>query len=206
MSNKVVVLASGGLDSNLLIMHYATLNYDIYPVFIDYGQVAMWAEKAHLECFLYGLGVKGYNIHPIVVLTVDMRFSQTFIVGGSNKVRAYLESRNHVLLMLASAYAESKEIYRLAIGIHLPDENSEAYYPDASEQFVDAVNHLNSFTNEVIIEAPFAHMRKRNLNMLANFYKQGYDIDVKENSISCLNPTANNNPCGKCIKCSETTC
>ena len=44
---RAVVLASGGLDSTLLVRLASEEGYEVFPLFVDYGQLAAQTELNH---------------------------------------------------------------------------------------------------------------------------------------------------------------
>src|SRR5690606_23272011 len=44
-ASAAVVLASGGLDSTVLIAHYLASGWNVWPLFVDYGQ-RTWQDEA----------------------------------------------------------------------------------------------------------------------------------------------------------------
>ena len=120
-TNKVVVILSGGMDSTIA-MRFCVEKYganNVYALTFDYNQKQnVEIEKAKESTKL--LGVE----HKILDLTVLGNLSQGFSANvdktidmpsikdvlGDPTPKTYVPNRNMILMSLAAAYAETKNI------------------------------------------------------------------------------------------------
>jgi 7-cyano-7-deazaguanine synthase len=135
MDQRIVVIASGGLDSSGVAAYWSREGYELHLLTFNYGQRASQEISRALE-----IGKKlNANSHKVIdisfmkdlygssnVLTVEtMEMPKTF---QSNII---VPIRNAVFLTIATAYAFSLRASIVAYGAHLTDQP----YPDCRPQF-----------------------------------------------------------------------
>lgn len=62
---KVVVLASGGLDSSVLLALYDNLGYEVHPLYINYGNRNTTEESSKLVGIITDLCIPSDNVMEI---------------------------------------------------------------------------------------------------------------------------------------------
>jgi 7-cyano-7-deazaguanine synthase len=185
---KVLILASGGLDSSVLIALYSALKYEVHTVYFNYGNKNVNMENTKLLALLKKYDVHGANAHFV---PLSITWSNGGCIDQSNS-NAYVEMRNLIFLSNAISIAEAYEIQEIAYGaIKIPDP-----YPDASEDFVERLDQLAMSTTGAHVVAPLINMTKQEVFDLA--LKLGIDL---EETYSCNYPLTNGEPCGKCGDC-----
>ena len=176
-NRKVVIPVSGGLDS-VTLLHYLAkkTNFEIYPVFIQYGQKHMY----ELECSMWQilkLQDEGYNVKDIH--NIDMEFlpelvgSATSLINkdldipnvdevnaSTERSTAYVPYRNLIFISTIMAYAEVIGAYEIYYG----SISEQAYNPswDTTEEFTEAVNSVSLLNSDrpVLVRSPFSGITK----------------------------------------------
>jgi 7-cyano-7-deazaguanine synthase len=188
----LVVLASGGLDSTLLIALAIEERREIAPLFIDYGQLAREAEWDACQRALRALGapdptymdLSGYGqVIPSGLTRPGLRRNED----------AFLPGRNLLFAVAGASYAMSIEASSIALGL-LSEKNR--IYPDQTAAFL-------SIAEDAIGEALGARIRV--LAPLMDLTKAAVVRIAKSKGIlgtySCH--SGESSPCGTCISCLE---
>jgi 7-cyano-7-deazaguanine synthase len=196
---RVVVLASGGLDSCVLLSCVAEVAGEVHPLFVRNGHPWEDAEVAALRRFVAALGRP--QIRPVAERALPLRDllevhwgAGGYQPGFSDGYRAnFIPGRNLALLSVASLFAFVQEADALALG--LLEGNP---YPDASPRFFSAFETL------------FAEGLRRPLAILTPFVKLPKEEVVRigaalplELSLSCVNPVDGQHCGNGCNKCAE---
>ena len=206
---RAVVLLSGGLDSTTLL-HYVVRRLavpEIHAVSFRYGQ----RHKRELEMAAWQAAAAGVHRHEEVDLSAFAALVRdgSALLDGSSPVPdldsiepaqrdqppTYVPHRNMVLLSLAAAYAEAREVSHVFYGAQAQDRYG---YWDCTVDFVDRINDLLRLNRRapVIVHAPFAGMRK------AKILEIGQELGVDyTRTWSCYRGA--DVPCGTCPTCVE---
>jgi 7-cyano-7-deazaguanine synthase len=191
---KTVSLVSGGIDSLVMSKLIAEQKQELFPIFIDYGQLARekeWAacQKVFAESNLPSpikVDLNGYG-----------KIMPTGITDLSKQIhdQAFLPGRNLLFLVVASSYANYKGAKKVAIGLL-----SEKYhlFPDQTGRFIVNANiAVNEALNDnIAIVTPLINFTKNEVIELARHY----DLPI-EKTYSCH--LGRDTYCGKCISCLE---
>jgi 7-cyano-7-deazaguanine synthase len=195
------VLASGGLDSAVLLLHEAQRGV-VQPIYVVEGLAWEQTERSMLQRFLDAVSVSG-RIRPLVVLELPMRdvYPPThWAVTGHPPAYdtpdedVYLVGRNLTLLSKAGVYGALHGIGRIAIG---PLAGNP--FPDARPEFLDLIGRALSLGLDatITVEAPFLQLHKEAV------IRHGAALGVPfELTLSCMNPQGTRH-CGACSKCRE---
>lgn len=107
----------------------------------------------------------------------------------------YLEGRNILLISKAAVLCARLRIEQLAIGTLAGNP-----FPDATPEFLDAIAHAMSvgLGRPFRVVAPFSTLHKEDVVSLGR--SLGVPLDL---TLSCMNPTLDGVPCGRCSKCRE---
>ena len=192
---KMVVLASGGLDSTVISVLAAREKAVIRPLFVNYGQLAASREWAACKRVYRTLGLPAPQ-------SVNVRGYGTLVPSGltaiTRNVRrdAFTPCRNLLFLVLGGAYAFRCGATAVAIGLLREDRS---LFPDQGQAFVRAA------------EAAIHTALGRSLRILTPLQQCG-----KEDVVALathLNITGTYSchlgvvpPCGRCISCREYSC
>lgn len=196
---RVTVLASGGLDSCVLLACVAEVADEVHPLFVRNGHPWEDAEVAALRRFVAAL--RQPQFRPIAERSLPMRDlldahwgAPGYQPGFSEGYRAnFIPGRNLALLTVASLFAFINGAGALALG--LLEGNP---YPDASPRFFSAFETLfaEGLGRPLEILTPFAKLPKEEV------VRVGEALPL-ELSLSCVNPVDGQNCGDGCNKCAE---
>jgi 7-cyano-7-deazaguanine synthase len=195
---KVSVLASGGLDSSVLIAKLAA-DAEVHPIYVRCGLAWEDAELAVLRSFIDAL--KKSNVTPVTELSAQAAalYGDHWSVTGKGVPAAdepdentYLPGRNILLISLAAIWGSTHDVSRIAIG-----SLGGNPFPDATTEFFESFGRDLSIglNHKVLIEAP-----------LRGFHKEDLIRDFKDLplqlTLTCMAPVGSTH-CGQCNKCFE---
>lgn len=211
--NKILVLASGGLDSTALL-YKAVKEYGAANVFalnMYYGQ----KHHKEMECFQWQmerLGIENYrtlDLSPIF----DGYKGCTLLQGGGDiphesyaeqlakkpgTVSTYVPFRNGLFLSVAASVAIQEGCNIIWYGAHADDAAGNAY-PDCTEVFINAIGEAiwQGTEFKVRLEGPWAKLNKAGVVVAG--IKAGMTQEDFEHTWSCYE--GGDEPCGKCGTC-----
>jgi 7-cyano-7-deazaguanine synthase len=195
---KIGALASGGMDSSVLIAKLAA-DAEVYPIYVRCGFAWEEMELDGLRSFLGAL--RNANVMPITVLSAPtaVLYGDHWSVSGARVPAAdepdentYLPGRNILLIALAAIWGSTHGVSRIAIG-----SLSGNPFPDATPEFFETFSRALSMGlgHQVLIEAPMRGLHKDDL------IKQYQDLPL-ELTLTCMAPKEGHH-CGQCNKCRE---
>jgi 7-cyano-7-deazaguanine synthase len=195
--DRVAVLASGGLDSCVLLADLAA-SREVYPLYVAAGLAWEAEERRALEAFL--AAVDG-DVRPLTVLTLaakpllDGHWSLTGVAvpGADTPDSAVLiPGRNVILFALASVWCATHGVGEIAIG-SLGDnpfsDATPAFFADFGRALSAGLGH------NVRLVAPY---RGRHKHELVAAHR---DLPL-ELTLTCMAPSQGRH-CGRCNKCYE---
>jgi 7-cyano-7-deazaguanine synthase len=199
VKRRVAVLASGGLDSSVLLAEMARRGREVFPIYIKAGLLWERAERRHLARFIARLGRQ--NIEPVAVLDLPVN---DFLVGhwsrtgrGVPGYRAaltsnYIPGRNLRLLTRAAAFCAARKIGEIAMA--LLGSNP---FPDARPEFFRSFERTVELGLDFPLKLtmPFHEMEKEDVIRL------GKNLPLAL-TLTCASPTRGRH-CGRCTKCAE---
>ncbi len=199
ISDRVAILASGGLDSSVMLAASARSGRSVYPVYVQAGLSWERSELATLKRFLRSLRMT--NIEPLTVLKLPMsdvsgdHWSMTGRnVPGYKATLAsnYIPGRNLSLLSKTAIFCASARIGEIAMA---PLESNP--FPDARPEFFRAFARAVELGVgiKLRISTPFAGLTK------ADVVRRGAGLHL-ELTVSCARPSGIIH-CGACTKCAE---
>ncbi len=204
MSERAVVLLSGGLDSATALAIAKDAGYDCYALSLSYGQRHA-AELAAAERVAAAIGVARHLILP---MALDL-------IGGSaltdESIRVpetespgipvtYVPARNTIFLALALGWAEVLEADDLFIGVNALDYSG---YPDCRPAFIEAFEQMANLATKRAVEgervrvhAPLIQLTK------AEIIRRGAALGVDYAlTVSCYQADEAGRACGVCDSC-----
>jgi 7-cyano-7-deazaguanine synthase len=196
--DKIAVLASGGLDSSVLIAQMAS-DAAVSPIYVRCG-FAWEEEEIHaLRSFLDALN--NANVQSITLLSAPAAslYGTHWSISGARVPAAdepddntYLPGRNILLISLAAIWGSTHDVSRVAIG-----SLGGNPFADASPQFFEIFGQALStgLGRKVLIEAPMRGLLKEDL--IRRF--QNLPLEL---TLTCMAPR-NSQHCGQCNKCYE---
>lgn len=199
-SNATVgVLASGGLDSGILIAHLLENGRRVQPFYVRCGLVWEAAELAGLRAFLRALDSP--NVDEPVVFDLPLRdlYGRHWSVDGRGVPddrtpdgAVYLPGRNLLLTVKPAIWCGTRGIGQMALALLKGNP-----FGDATDRFFSELEAAlaTATGNRVEIVRPFAGMDKTEVLRLG----RGLPLEL---TFSCLAP-ADGLHCGRCNKCAE---
>ncbi len=196
---SIAVLASGGLDSAVLMGELARAGHVVHPLFIECGLRWERDEKRALEAFRTTFNDPG--VQPITTLPLpiaDLLPNHWSTTGGdvplanTDDILVYLPGRNAILLSKAFVWCAQQGISGIALAILRGNP-----FPDATPEFFDAFERAMNLAmqSEIHILRPYTELSKPQV------IHRGAGMPL-ELTLSCLCPDRGRN-CGWCSKCSE---
>lgn len=192
MSEKIVVLNSGGFDSVVLmnVIRHTYPDTEIHSLHFRYGARN---EEQQLRC-VEKVCEKVGAVSTVIDLPKFMWTSNNFYKEDNVYETQYLEYRNLVFLSYAISYAESigaKEIY---LATYQPNEVG---YNDNNDIFYKGLNSFTTKNSGIEIKTPFWNIKDK-LDLLSLAISNGVFPD---DYFSCDTPKENGEPCGECFDC-----
>ncbi|MCW5782284.1 MAG: 7-cyano-7-deazaguanine synthase QueC [Nitrospirales bacterium] len=206
--SKIVVLASGGLDSTVTAAIAKSEGYELYFLTVDYGQ----RHRTEIECaqkISDYFQVREHKIVPLDLRTFGGSALTDQIPVPTNRTPqdreqqipvTYVPARNTIFLSLALAYAEVLGASNIFFGANIRDYSG---YPDCRPDFIQAFKEVARLGTRLGLEgqpvdilAPLLFLSKREI------IQKGHALGVPfQWTNSCYNPGLQNQPCGHCDSC-----
>ena len=204
MSDKAVVLVSGGLDSSTVLALALQQGYRCYTLSFDYGQ----RHRSELEAAKRVSELMKVEEHKIVRLdlgtiggsaltdtTIDVPEQET-----SGIPVTYVPARNTVFLSIALGWAEVLEADTIFLGVNAVDYSG---YPDCRPEYISSFEAMANLAtragvegNKLSIQAPLMDMTK------GEIISAGTSLGVDySQTVSCYQASIEGLACGKCDSC-----
>ena len=197
--NVIGLLASGGLDSSILLSHLLDLGWRVKPFYIRSGLCWQAAEKIALERYL--VAVAGPRLEPLTVLDLPLAdlYGNHWSITGRNIPEAgtpdeavFLPGRNALLTIKAALWCQMHGIDELAVATLRSNP-----FEDASRTFFPQLGDVLSGTRArpFRLVRPFGELDKQEVMELGRTYPLYF-------TFSCIAP-CDGGHCGRCNKCAE---
>ena len=204
MSDKAVVLVSGGLDSSTVLALALQQGYRCYTLSFDYGQ----RHRSELEAAKRVSELMKVEEHKIVRLdlgtiggsaltdtTIDVPEQETAGIPVT-----YVPARNTVFLSIALGWAEVLEADTIFLGVNAVDYSG---YPDCRPEYISSFEIMANLAtragvegNKLSIQAPLIDMTK------GEIISAGASLGVDySQTVSCYQASIEGLACGKCDSC-----
>lgn len=173
---KVIILASGGIDSTALIHFYLEQDYHVTCAHFQYGQPSAKSEYIAIK------KISSYYSAPLEMLKLDYKFKK--------RKDEYI-GRNALFILMCLSLFISEGIKRIAIGI-----NKTSHYYDCSNSFIEDIQRIidGYYSGTHQVEALFLQLTKYQI------IKYCIEREVPlELTYSCLRKESA--PCGECEAC-----
>ncbi|WP_066798317.1 7-cyano-7-deazaguanine synthase, partial [Caldivirga sp. MU80] len=169
---RVLVIASGGLDSTTAAAHLIKQGYEVALLHFNYGHVAEGPENRAVREIARFLNV------PLIEVDMDffrvVRHSPLLGDGEINRVdegregaefaHEWVPARNFVFIALATAIAEAYGYDYIATGINLEESGA---YPDNEMEFIRLLNKVLPYAvgpnKHVELLMPVGHLVKHEI-------------------------------------------
>lgn len=196
---SLAILASGGLDSAVLLGEAVRKRRPVHPLYIRSGLYWEGAELTHLKGILDALRCRWLAPLTILECPVTDLYGEHWSLTGIGVPNAdspdeavFLPGRNVLLLSKALLWCHLHEVRELALATLAANP-----FPDATPAFFAAfcaaVNQ--AMAGQVAVSFPYAGLDKTAVIRRS----QGLPL---ERTLSCMRPTAGRH-CGTCNKCAE---
>ena len=211
--SKILVLASGGLDSTCLL-HKAVKEYGASNVFalnMYYGQ----KHHKEMEYFQWQMGrldIENYKVLDLSSIFAGYKGCTLLESGGDiphesyaeqlakkpGTVSTYVPFRNGLFLSVAASIAIQEQCDIIWYGAHADDAAGNAY-PDCTEDFInDMSDAIWEGSGRVItMNGPWKRLNKA--GVVAEGIKAGMTQEDFKHTWSCYE--GGDEPCGKCGTC-----
>lgn len=201
MTNKVVVIYSGGMDSFTVLNKALKDGKEVYALSFDYGQRHVKElEYARNACEKLNVNHKVIDISAINQIILGSSLTDDIDIPeghyeAENMKSTIVPNRNMILLSLAVGYAVSVKAEQVYYGAHSGDH---AIYPDCRPEFVEKMNDVCQIANYDAVEifSPYLHVSKTAI--LTDGISMGLDYSQ---TWTCYN--GREKACGKCGACQE---
>lgn len=204
MTERAVILLSGGLDSATVLALARERGLECHALSVAYGQ------RHHVELEAAAAVARALGAREHRVMQVDLaNIGGSALTDHSMPVPTtastgipitYVPARNTIMLSLAMAWAEVLEAREIHIGVNAIDYSG---YPDCRPEFIDAFEDLAALATragvegeKLSIKAPLIHMSK------AQIVREGARLGVDYAlTVSCYQADASGAACGLCDSC-----
>ena len=207
MSNKAVILLSGGLDSTTCLAIAKHQGFDLNALTLNYGQRHDFELKSAQKI------VDHFKIKNHSVVNIDLaQFGGSALTDEIDVPKdrsesemtdiplTYVPARNTVFLSLALAWAETLNAFNIFIGVNVLDYSG---YPDCRPEYIAAFEKTANLATKAgvlgerfKIHTPLINMKKSEI--ILNGLELGVDYSLTS---SCYDPLKNGTPCGHCDAC-----
>lgn len=186
---KVVVLASGGIDSALMMHLFRKEGHEVFPLHINYGHLAEnkeWESLTKVCNYLslnpFRMDIPGFGKLPSGLTNPSLDIYKD----------AFLPTRNLTFITLGAAYAYSLNADAVAIGLL-----AGPIFPDQTKDFIEKaeISINTALGRKIKIMAPLIDLDKRDVITLAEKH------DLPKVTYYCH--AGKDEPCGICISCKE---
>lgn len=188
----IVALVSGGYDSTLMSVMAQEEGVELFPLFVDYGQLG--AAKEWEACR------RLHEKHGLPSVTrMDLSGFGKTIPSGITDPRlrinedAFLPGRNLLFVLAGAAHAFKVQANGVAIGLLEPAQH---LFPDQTREFVEACEAIIEMAmgRRIRVHAPLIEFSKGDVLAMAKA------CGLKD-TYSCHAGTEE--PCGVCVACVE---
>ncbi len=207
MSNKAVILLSGGLDSTTCLAIAKHQGFDLNALTLNYGQRHDFELKS-AQKIVDHFKIKNHSVVNINLaqfggsaLTDEIDVPKDRSESEMTDIPlTYVPARNTVFLSLALAWAETINAFNIFIGVNVLDYSG---YPDCRPEYIAAFEKTANLATKAgisgerfKIHTPLINMKKSEI--ILNGLKLGVDYSLTS---SCYDPLKNGTPCGHCDAC-----
>ena len=211
MTDKAIILLSGGIDSTTTMAIAKSKGKEIYSLSFRYGQRHSIELEASKKIAQF-LGAKEHKIIDIDLrqfgasaLTDEIDVPKHESVEEIEKQKeipiTYVPARNTIFLSYALGWAEVLKANSIYIGVTAVDYSG---YPDCRPEFIEAFEKMANLatktgvTKEAVlkIETPLINLSKAQIIQTGS--KLGVDYSI---TISCYDPDLKGRSCGRCDSC-----
>lgn len=208
MTERAVVLLSGGLDSTTCLAWARAHGYESHTLAIDYGQrhrheldaartvAAALGATEHREVRVDLRAIGGSALTGTLAMPRDREVHEI----GAGIPSTYVPARNTVFLAIALGWAEVLNATHLVAGMNAIDYSG---YPDCRPEFVRAFEQLARVATRAGIEGVEFRVHTPLMELdKAGIIRLGIELGVDYAfTHSCYDPSPDGAACGRCDAC-----
>ena len=201
MSQKVVVVFSGGMDSFTVLNLAVKQDLEVFALSFDYGQ----RHKKELDYAARACGALHVQHKIVDISAINQLIGGSSLTSSIDVAEGHYEeesmkstvvpNRNMILLSMAVGYAVSIEANKVYYGAHSGDH---AIYPDCRPEFVHKMNDVCAIANYEAVEIVTPYLNVSKTAILEAGLEMGLDYNL---TWTCYN--GREKACGKCGACQE---
>lgn len=209
LSNRAVILLSGGLDSATCLAIAKSQGFEPYAISFRYGQrhrieleraAAVSRHLGAADHIVIDIDLAKLGGSALTDQNIAVPKHQSVDQIGSDIPLTYVPARNTVFLSYALAWAEVLESKDIFIGVNALDYSG---YPDCRPDYIAAFEKMANLAtkrgvegNHLTIHSPLIQLTK------AQIIERGLALGVDYSlTISCYDPADDGTPCGRCDSC-----
>lgn len=196
---KGVALLSGGIDSAVTVAYAQKMDYEIIPLFFDYGQIVF-----KKELFCVRRLVKLLRLQPPIIIKLPwlrvisgksgLISRDVKLISKKTWVREYVPFRNTIFLSIATALAESLGADEIFIGSTATDRICPDNRPIYLRSMQRVIKLGTKIKTDIKIKAFFATKTKTEIIRIGSRLNVPFEF-----TWSCHK--SNKNACGLCSNC-----
>jgi 7-cyano-7-deazaguanine synthase len=205
MSQKAVILLSGGIDSATTAAIALSRGFELHALIFYYGQKhRIEIEAAKKLAGFFGISSTVIELPPGIFRSAltdsEREVPKNRKPGDTSIPDTYVPARNIIFLSYALAFGESIGARHIFIGANAVDYSG---YPDCRPEFFHAFQEMADRGTKAgvsgrgfIIETPIIDMTK------AEIIQKGFSLGVDYSlTHSCYDPAPDGCACGACDSC-----
>jgi 7-cyano-7-deazaguanine synthase len=199
LPHEVLVLVSGGVDSDILVWEMAQRAKSVHPFYVRSGFVWEKTELNWLRRYLRKIGTPSIAPLKVIDLPLNDIYPRHWSLTGkgvpshaSEDADVYLPGRNIILLAKAAVHAALHKVNTIVLGVLKGNP-----FPDSTRRFFDgmAVALGEGLDHPLNVLTPYAGLTK------GEVMERGKGLPLHL-TYSCIAPKGNLH-CGACNKCAE---
>jgi 7-cyano-7-deazaguanine synthase len=204
MTDKAVVLVSGGLDSATTLAQAISEGYACHALTFRYGQ----RHEAELLAATRLIGLLGAVEHKVLSLDLGAIGGSALTdrniavpeQPGSGIPVTYVPARNTVFLSLALGWAEVLGTRHIFIGVNAVDYSG---YPDCRPEFIAAFESMANLATRAGVEGCAFKIHTPLIGLTkAEIIRRGINLGVDYGlTVSCYTADGQGRACGRCDAC-----
>lgn len=201
VSEKVVVVLSGGMDSTTLLYDVVNQHDEVYAISFHYGQrhkkeldlAVKTCKKLNIDHEIYDLSILN-KLAPSSLTRDNIEVPEGHYEAENMKLTV-VPNRNMVMISLAASFAMGIDAKYLYYGAHAGDH---AIYPDCRREFAEKLRDVIKIADwtEVELRFPYIDMDKGDIVI------RGKELNV-DYSLTWTCYKGGEKACGKCGSCQE---
>jgi len=204
MSERAVVLISGGMDSATTLAIAQSAGIECHALSFDYGQRHR-VELTAARMMSNRIGAKEWKLISFdlgefggsALTDLDIPVPET---GSQGIPITYVPARNTVFLSFALGWAEVLSADYIYIGVNAVDYSG---YPDCRPEYIDAFEKMAGLATKSAVEgkpikiiAPLLDLTK------SEIIQKGLELGIDYSlTVSCYQPDLDGAACGVCDSC-----